>query len=158
MFMKNRQRRGIGQESVSQRHPPHLLDEYAENVALRLANQFKTDDFAATLRAIVRHCRDVDPKVRECLVKALQLSAKRAIDFANQLADSSTTKHTVKPTNITIGTILNGQGSRSRIIVPNCKQNGALLWRMNSGAKATTPTGRGHGVHPQCRHKQQNRR
>jgi hypothetical protein len=80
------------------RHPPHLLDEYAENVALRLADQFKTDDFAARLRAIVRHCRDVDPKVRECLVKALLLSAKRAIDFANQLAVSSTTKHTVKPT------------------------------------------------------------
>ena len=115
MFLKNRQPRDIVQVSVGQRHPPHLLDEYVQSVALRLADQFTTNDFAATLRAIVRHRHDVDPTVREFLISVLLLSAERAINSAHQLADctkplvkgsNDLTKDAVESTrNIRVGTI-----------------------------------------------------
>jgi hypothetical protein len=147
MFMKNRQRRGMVQESISRRHPPHLLDEYSEHVALSLVNQFKNDDFGSRLQAIVRHCHDVDPMVRRFLAKALLLSAKRAIDFANQLAAYNAPKHPV-----TTEAPLNGQGSQhsNHRTKPQAKK--ALLWRMDSGQSA------GHDVDPQRRHSQQRRR
>ena len=74
-------------ESVSNRHPPDLIDEFAEELAYSLPAQFPNEEMAAKLRAYVRHRNDMDPNVRLLLVKELQALARRASGCANQLAE-----------------------------------------------------------------------
>jgi hypothetical protein len=88
------------QESASKRHPPPLIDEFAENLIDSLAYEFPSDETAAMLRALVRHREDISPGVRQLLVQALQALAARATDFGNHLAkdfDASATLKIVKP-------------------------------------------------------------
>jgi hypothetical protein len=77
------------QESVSGRHPPPLIDEFAEDVADRLADQFWSDDMGAKLRALVRHRNEISPTVRLLLIKELKALAARATEFANDLAQDA---------------------------------------------------------------------
>ena len=77
------------QGTVSKRHPPPLLDEYAEDVAERLADKFPSDEMGAKLRALVRHRNEMSPTVRLLLIKELKALAARATEFANQLAQDS---------------------------------------------------------------------
>jgi hypothetical protein len=88
------------QESASKRHPPPLIDEFAENLADSLAYEFPSDETAAKLRPLVRHRDDISPEVRQLLVQALQALAARATELANHLAkdfDASATLKIVKP-------------------------------------------------------------
>jgi hypothetical protein len=73
-------------ESVSTRHPPHLIDDFAEDLAYRLPDQFPSEEMAAKLNAYVRHRNDINPHVRLLLVRELQAVARRASGYANQLA------------------------------------------------------------------------
>jgi hypothetical protein len=78
------------QERVSSRHPPPLIDDFAEDLANSLTNVFPSDDeMLAQLRALVRHRDEIGPNVRQLLVNELQALAVRATEFANDLAVQS---------------------------------------------------------------------
>lgn len=85
MSPTHRQCRWIDQETVSKRHPPHLVDEHAESVAARLDGGDLTDEIAAQLRTLVRHRSELCPTVRELLITKLHLTARRNIGLADQL-------------------------------------------------------------------------
>jgi hypothetical protein len=72
-------------ESVSSRHPPDLIDEFAEDLAYSLAAEFPNKDMAAKLRTLVRSRNEMDPNVRRLLAKKLHALARRASGYANQL-------------------------------------------------------------------------
>lgn len=84
------------QESASTRHPPPLIDEFAENFADSLAYEFPSDQTAAMLRALVRHREDISPEVRHLLVQALQALAARATELAIHLAEDFDALATLK--------------------------------------------------------------
>jgi hypothetical protein len=74
------------QERVSSRHPPPLIDDFAEDLADSLTNVFPSDDeLLAQLRTLVRHRDEISPNVRQLLVNELQALAVRATEFANDL-------------------------------------------------------------------------
>ena len=89
MFMKYGCRSEKVQGTVSKRHPPPLIDEFAEDLADRLADQFCSDEMGAKLRALVRHRNEISPTVRLLLIKELKALAARAIEFANDLAQDA---------------------------------------------------------------------
>ena len=49
------------QVSKSTRHPPPLIDEYAEEVSARLQGGIVTEEIAAQLRTLVRHRDELCP-------------------------------------------------------------------------------------------------
>ena len=79
-------RLGKLQDGASKRHPPLTIDEFAEGLAVGLAEKFSSDVIAARLRALVRHRNELDPTVRQLLIEALKESAEHAAVFADQLA------------------------------------------------------------------------
>src|SRR5262245_39463484 len=77
------------QDSISKRHPPPLIDEFAEDLADRLTDQFPSNEIGAKLRAVVQHRNEMSPTVRLLLIKKLKALAARVIEFANHLAQDS---------------------------------------------------------------------
>ena len=76
------------QGRVSSRHPPPLIDDFAEDLADSLSNVFPSDDeMLAQLRALVRHRDEISPNVRQLLINELQALAARATEFAKDLAE-----------------------------------------------------------------------
>jgi len=86
MHVRSKSQLYKGQDSVSKRHPPPLIDEFAEDLAVSLAYEFPSDQMPAKLRAFARHREDISPEVRQLLVKELQALAARATERANHLA------------------------------------------------------------------------
>ena len=76
----------VQERSKSTRHPPRLIDEYAESIAGRLDGGDLTDEIAAQLRTLVRHRSELCPAVRKFLIRKLHFAAQRNIGFfADQL-------------------------------------------------------------------------
>jgi hypothetical protein len=75
------------QATSSKRHPPPLIDEFAEALTVDLSVRFFSDDIGSKLRALARHGGELDPTVRKRLITVLQIGAKRATDLADQLAE-----------------------------------------------------------------------
>ena len=86
MYAKRSFYLGKVQESASRRHPPPLIDEYAEKLAISLCEGCRTDETAAMLRTLVRHRSELCPTVRQLLIEVLQVSAEHITEFADQLA------------------------------------------------------------------------
>jgi hypothetical protein len=86
MYPTGKIRTEQNQVSKSTRHPPLLIDEYAETVSARLQGGIVTDEIAAQLRTLVRHRDELCPAVRENLITNLHFAAQRNGGLALQLA------------------------------------------------------------------------
>jgi hypothetical protein len=75
----------VQETSISKRHPPRVIDEYAEGVAARVTRAGPTNEIAAQLRALVRHRNELCPAVREYLITKLNFAARRNSRLAPQL-------------------------------------------------------------------------
>jgi hypothetical protein len=88
------------QGCASERHPPPLIDEFAEYLAVNFVDACLANDTPAKLRALTRHRDDLSPAVRRLLVEALLALAERATNHATDLAkdfDAFPSMKTVEP-------------------------------------------------------------
>jgi hypothetical protein len=88
------------QGCASERHPPPLIDEFAEYLAVNFVDACLANDTPAKLRALIRHRDELSPAVRRLLIRALLALAERATKHATELAkdfDPFASMKTVEP-------------------------------------------------------------
>jgi hypothetical protein len=88
------------QGCASERHPPPLIDEFAEGLAVNFVDPCLANDTPAKLRALIRHRDEIGPAARQLLVRALLALAERATKHATELAkdfDAFASMKTVEP-------------------------------------------------------------
>ena len=109
------------QGCASERHPPPLIDEFAEHLAVNFVDACLANDTPAKLRALIRHRDELSPAVRRLLIRALLALAERANKHATELAkdfDAFAPMKTVEPLE-----------RSSREAASASRRNGAVLER-----------------------------
>ena len=117
MYAKRSFYLGKVQESASRRHPPPLIDEYAEELAISLCEGCRTDETAAMLRTLVRHRSELCPTVHLLLIEQLHALAGRVTEFAHQLSNELDDFATLKAVEHRLSRLTPPEGQVDRLLV-----------------------------------------